>query len=117
VVLKETEAMLRLTFSACLFIGASLAPAASVAAAFELKSVTVDLPVSDALFPEGPGADAINANCLVCHSAGMVLTQPASSRKEWAAVVSKMINAYKAPVNPDDVGAIVDYLTRIKGVK
>jgi hypothetical protein len=28
-----------------------------------------------------------------------------------------MINAYKAPVTPEDAGAIVEYLTRIKGAK
>ena len=80
----------------------------------ELKPVKVDLPDSDRMFG-GPGADAINNNCLACHSAGMVLNQPELSRQAWAAEVNKMINAYKAPVAPEDVGAIVDYLARVKG--
>ncbi len=80
----------------------------------ELKSITLDLPDSDRTFPAGPGSDAMNNNCLACHSAGMVLNQPALSKEAWAAEVSKMINAYKAPVAPEDVGAIVDYLTGIK---
>jgi hypothetical protein len=110
--------MFHSTLAPGLFICVLLSPAAAGAAApFELKSVTVDLPVGDELFPEGPGADVVNANCLVCHSAGMVLEQPASSREVWAAVVNKMINAYKAPVKTDDVGVIVDYLARTKGVK
>ena len=33
------------------------------------------------------------------------------------AAMNKMITAYKAPVAPEDVGAIVDYLVRIKGAK
>lgn len=82
----------------------------------ELKPVKVDLPDSDRMFPD-PGADAINNNCLACHSAGMVLNQPELSKQAWAAEVSKMINAYKAPVAPEDVGAIVDYLARVKGAK
>jgi hypothetical protein len=41
-----------------------------------LKSVNVDLPVGDRMF-EGPGSDVANNNCLACHSAGMVLFQPA----------------------------------------
>ena len=82
----------------------------------ELKPVKVELPDSDRMFP-GPGADAINNNCLACHSAGMVLNQPELSKQAWAAEVSKMINAYKAPVAPEDVGAIVDYLARVKGAK
>jgi hypothetical protein len=28
-----------------------------------------------------------------------------------------MINNYKAPVAPEDVGAIVEYLTAVKGAK
>jgi hypothetical protein len=39
------------------------------------------------------------------------------SGQAWAAEVNKMINAYKAPVAPEDVGAIVDYLARVKGTK
>jgi cytochrome c5 len=85
------------------------------AAAFELKSVTVDLPTGDRMFPDGPGSDVVNNNCLACHSAGMVLNQPALSKAAWAAEVNKMIDAYKAPVDPSDVGAIVDYLSRTKG--
>jgi cytochrome c553 len=82
----------------------------------ELKPVKVDLPDSDRMF-RGPGADAINNNCLACHSAGMVLNQPDLPKQAWAAEVNKMINAYKAPVAPEDVGAIVDYLDRVKGAK
>jgi cytochrome c553 len=82
----------------------------------ELKSVKVDLPDSDRMF-QGAGADAINNNCLACHSADMVLNQPDLSKQAWAAEVNKMINAYKAPVAPEDVGAIVDYLDRVKGAK
>jgi cytochrome c553 len=89
---------------------------ARAASPIELKSVKVDLPDSDRMF-RGPGADAINNNCLACHSAGMVLNQPDLSRQAWAAEVNKMINAYKAPVAPEDVGAIVDYLDRVKGAK
>lgn len=94
----------------------SMPLAAPAATAFELKSVKVDLPDSDKMF-EGPGSDAINNNCLACHSVGMVLNQPALSKQAWTAEVNKMINNYKAPVAPEDVGAIVEYLANVKGVK
>ena len=84
---------------------------------FEFKSIKVELPESDRMFPAGPGSDAINNNCLACHSAGMVLNQPALSKQAWAAEVNKMINNYKAPVAPEDVGTIVEYLTAVKGAK
>src|ERR1700692_826493 len=80
-----------------------------------LKSVSVvDLPTGDRMFPDGPGADAANNNCLACHSAGMVLNQPALSKAQWRAEVEKMRTAYKAPIDPKDVDAIVDYLAGMK---
>ena len=103
--------------TAVIVLGAVSMPLlARAASPIELKPVKVDLPDSDRMF-RGPGADAINNNCLACHSAGMVLNQPDLSKQAWAAEVNKMINAYKAPVAPEDVGAIVDYLDRVKGAK
>jgi hypothetical protein len=82
-----------------------------------LKSLKLDVPTSDAMFPPGPGSDAINNNCLACHSADHVMNQPSLSREGWQEVVNKMITAYKAPIAPDDAKAIVDYLVHIKGTK
>jgi hypothetical protein len=110
--------MLRTLLTAGIFLSMVLVPpAARAATPFEFKSVTLDLPDSGSMFPEGPGADQINNNCLACHSTDMVLNQPALSKDAWTAEVNKMINAYKAPVAPKDVNAIVDYLTRTKGAK
>ena len=80
-----------------------------------ITSTTVELPSGDALFPGGSNADAINNNCLACHSADMVLNQPALSRSAWEAEVHKMISAYRAPIDENDVPAIVDYLVSTKG--
>ena len=82
-----------------------------------LQSVNIDLPFGDRMFPDGPGSDAANNNCLACHSAGMVLNQPALPKTQWDAEVIKMHTAYKAPIDPKDVEAILDYLVSIKGVK
>ena len=90
---------------------------ARAASPSELKPVKIDLPDSDKMFPAGPGSDAINNNCLACHSADMVLNQPALSKPAWAAEVNKMINNYKAPIAPEDVRPIVEYLTALKGTK
>jgi len=95
----------------------SAALVAHAATPFELKPVKIDLPDSDKMFPDGPGADAINNNCLACHSADMVLNQPALPGQAWAAEVNKMINNYKAPIAPEDVGTIVEYLAALKGTK
>jgi hypothetical protein len=47
----------------------------------------------------------------------MVLNQPSLSKQAWTMEVNKMINSYKAPVAPEDVGPIVEYLTALKGTK
>jgi cytochrome c553 len=80
-----------------------------------IKSTSVELPAGDSLFPGGSNADAINNNCLACHSADMVLNQPALPKATWEAEVHKMINVYKAPIDDADVAAIVDYLAKTKG--
>jgi hypothetical protein len=108
--------MFRNLSSATILLGvASMLAIAHAAPPSELKPVKIDLPDSDKMFPDGPGSEAINNNCLACHSADMVLNQPALSKQAWATEVNKMINNYKAPVAPEDVGAIVDYLTALKG--
>ena len=101
-----------------LVVGVAFAPVCARAQSqLSLKSVSVDLPPGDDMFPNGPGADAINNNCLACHSADMVLNQPALSKAQWEAQVNLMRTAYKAPIDPKDVDAILDYLVSVKGEK
>jgi mono/diheme cytochrome c family protein len=82
-----------------------------------IKSTTVDLPAGDSMFPGGAAADAINNNCLACHSADMVLNQPALPKAAWEAEVHKMISVYRAPIDEADVPAIVGYLVSTKGAR
>jgi cytochrome c5 len=93
------------------------APSAQATDKIALKSVSVDLPTGDRVFADGPGSDAVNNNCLACHSAGMVLNQPNLAKAQWEAEVNKMRTTYKAPVDSKDVEAIVQYLVGIKGAK
>jgi hypothetical protein len=37
-------------------------------------------------------------------------------KETWEEIVHKMISAYKAPIAPEDVAPIVDYLARTKGM-
>jgi cytochrome c5 len=113
---SEEARMIRTLLLIALTTGAAGHPAGARAAQkLSLKSVTVDLPTGDRMFPNGPGSDVADNNCLACHSAGMVLNQPALSKAQWQAEVNKMISAYKAPVDAKDVGPIVDYLVSIRG--
>lgn len=99
----------------CLTIGLLAATPGWVEQAPTIESTKVALPAGDSLFPGGASADAINNNCLACHSADMVLNQPALPRASWDAEVHKMIKVYRAPIDEADVPAIVDYLARTKG--
>ena len=107
--------MMRTFLPIALAAGVALSPCCAQAEGkLSLRSVSVDLPPGDGMFPDGPGADAINNNCLACHSAGMVLNQPALPKAEWQAEVDKMRAAYKAPIDAKDVNEIIEYLVSIK---
>ena len=110
--------MVRTLLPIALVAGVAFAPVCARAQSqLSPKSVSVDLPPGDEMFPNGPGADAINNNCLACHSADMVLNQPALSKAQWEAQVNLMRTAYKAPIDPQDVDTIVAYLVSIRGAK
>jgi hypothetical protein len=99
-------------------VGVAITPFCTQAESrLSLQSVSVDLPPGDKMFPGGPGADAMNSNCLACHSADMVLNQPSLPKAQWHAEVDKMQTAYKAPIDPSAVDAILAYLTSVKGAR
>jgi mono/diheme cytochrome c family protein len=77
--------------------------------------VKVELPASDETFPPGVGADIATSQCLICHSAGMVLRQPPLTKDEWRAEIMKMRSAYGAPLPEDQVDGLAEYLKGIGG--
>jgi mono/diheme cytochrome c family protein len=77
--------------------------------------VRVELPAGNEAFPPGVGADIAASQCLICHSAGMVLQQPPLTKAEWRAEIVKMRSAFGAPVPDDQVDALSGYLTGING--
>jgi len=68
------------------------------------------------LLKDGPNRDLVMRSCLPCHSLDYV---PLNSRfldqKGWEATVNKMINAFGAQINKEDVPAIVEYLAKYYG--
>jgi cytochrome c553 len=92
------------------------APSVVAGGGVTLHSVSVSFPRSDSTFPGGAEADAINNDCLICHSAGMVLDQATLSRAAWQGEVEKMRDIFKAPFGAEDIPAIVDYLANLKNV-
>jgi mono/diheme cytochrome c family protein len=98
----------------------SLAKADSPAGKKNLASrpwtiVRVEWPASDEIFPPGVGADIAASQCVICHSAGMVLRQPPLTKDEWRAEIIKMRSAYGAPIPDDQVDGLSEYLKSING--
>jgi mono/diheme cytochrome c family protein len=80
-------------------------------------AIHVELPQSDGAFPPGEGVDIANSQCLICHSAGMVLRQPALTHDQWVAEVNKMRSSYGAPIPAEQVEALASYLASLSGSK
>lgn len=89
-------------------------PSAVSGGGVTLHSVSVEFPRPVRIFAGGAAANVINNNCLTCHSAGMVLAQPAMSKAEWKSEVEKMRDDYRAPIDPKDVDPIADYLAGLQ---
>lgn len=77
--------------------------------------VQVGLPEEPVRMPPGPHRAEVTANCRVCHSPRLVLTQPRLTRAEWAAVVKKMVDKYGASIRPDRTEDMVTYLVTVHG--
>lgn len=80
-------------------------------------AVNVTLPSGSAMFPPGEGSEIANANCVMCHSTGMVLRQPALTVDEWKTEIMKMRGAFGAPIPADQVDELARYLGVINGRK
>lgn len=83
---------------------------ASVAPLAMLRSDSIALPADEETFGEGAEAALLNGKCLACHSVTMIRYQPPLDRKQWTAIVDKMREAYRAPIEPGETEAIVDAL-------
>lgn len=112
-----------LTLAGMLFPGVPLSYAQSPAQAQtsaprpepQWHNLSVQLPVSTQAFPAGPGSDIANSQCLICHSAGMVLRQPERTEAQWKATINKMRTAYGAPLPAEQTDALATYLARLVG--
>ena len=58
----------------------------------------------------GKGFDAVQANCLMCHSFGYILNQGRQSREFWHSKVLKMVHHFKAPISKEDQENVTNYL-------
>ncbi len=78
-------------------------------------AASIDLPPGDDVLPDRPNAEAVDRNCLSCHSPEIVVNQPSLSRAQWTAEVNKMRQVYGAAIPDDDMQAILNYLVSLRG--
>lgn len=74
----------------------------------------ITLPDDPLDLPAGPGRQAVVENCTACHSPSTMLQQPRLTRAKWESTVTKMIEVYKAPVDPQAIPGIVDYFMAVQ---
>jgi len=110
-------ALIPLAIAATGLAGQSRAPDGSRPAAVASGKVErITLPNYSGEVPKGPNVQVYEKDCLLCHSARYVTTQPAFSRSTWEKEVKKMVDAYGATVPESDQSKIVDYLVAVRGV-
>ncbi|MDB6107288.1 MAG: hypothetical protein JWO52_7287 [Gammaproteobacteria bacterium] len=95
------------------FAGLLLVAGVPAQSEVQWTKVSVQLPTNVTLFPAGQGAEIANSQCLICHSADMVLRQPARTQDQWKETINKMRSAYGAPLPAEQVDVLATYLTRL----
>jgi hypothetical protein len=75
-----------------------------------LRSERISLPASTRKFSGGPAAGSANNFCLMCHSEGMVTTQPPLALAVWKTEVAKMIKVYGCPLPGSEVDRMAQFM-------
>jgi cytochrome c5 len=75
------------------------------------ESQKIQLPKGNLKF-EGtdPGARVAGTFCVMCHSRGMIDSQPPLSREAWKAEIHKMRTSYGCPVSEGSEEELVEFL-------
>src|SRR5262249_21858688 len=101
-------------FSAAVIALASCAKPPSIKApgGIVLRSQHISLPAHGREFSGGPQAAIANTYCLMCHSGGMVMTQPPLMIAQWQGELRKMSKTYGCPLPQSDVGELAQYMAQ-----
>ena len=94
--------------------------AASAIATCPAFALDIQLPPETAAFKpsELPGYALVQRNCMTCHSAHYIQSQPLTlPRAYWDATVKKMKKPFGAQFPDADIPAMVDYLVKTYGAE
>lgn len=91
---------------------------ANAAAVAPKRGLAIQLPPEKANFKEGRGVEIARAQCMICHSADYISTQPPlTNRKQWLETVYKMQLRFGAPIPDSQIDPLVNYLVKYYGDK
>lgn len=79
------------------------------------EPLKIVLPPETSAFRVVSGAEIAMAQCLQCHSAEYITTQPRLGRNAWKASIEKMRSKYGAVVAPETEVALLEYLVGTYG--
>ena len=79
------------------------------------EPLKIVLPPETSAFRVVPGAEIAMAQCLQCHSAEYITTQPRLGRNAWKASIEKMRAKYGAVVPSETEVALLEYLVGTYG--
>ena len=79
----------------------------------DVKQIT--LPNIQIELASGAGREKVQTLCNICHSVDYMTMQPAGTKAQWTATVSKMRKLFGAPISDADSEAIINYLAEHYG--
>jgi hypothetical protein len=77
----------------------------------DLTSQKITLPFGNKTFAgTGEEVTIVNEHCLLCHSRGMIDTQPPLTLESWKKEVDKMRTAYGCPLRADQTAEVANFI-------
>jgi hypothetical protein len=78
----------------------------------DLTSQKITLPFGNKTFAgNGEEVTIVNEHCLLCHSKGMIDTQPPLTLESWKKEVDKMRTAYGCPLRADQTAGVAEFIS------
>jgi len=78
--------------------------------AFSEENKGIRMPYIEFPMKLGKGMYSTKGKCNMCHSWGYTINQGAQSKAFWRKKVIKMIEVFHAPIKPEDINEVVEYL-------
>ena len=110
------SALIQLCLAGFLTIGSRCEADASNVSPTDSGIRSIILPHFEPEMPVVPGRKAFMAACVSCHSQRYITMQPRFPQHQWEETVGKMIKAYGAHLDTNQIREVVGYLVAINGV-